>query len=311
VLEQVEKTSSAGVAKRDLLLDVGNTSIKYAWYVYPNNIADLQILRCSLAGLPDLLTELKESAGRCYLGSVKDDEVNQNIAQLCKTAGVKHEQVQTQSKQFGVTNAYAQVSNMGVDRWLAIIGAGALTTNHFIVIDAGTAITCDFVVNEAHLGGWIAPGLRMARQSVVQNTQRVFDNQVLPGSLQAGTDTPDCVAQGALAQLTGMVNQAAQRMRMYIDEAFALKQQKDELSSSKKEETLPPNGQAKRYEKLLSHKFDVFMSGGDAPLLISAISTMQNNLAKQHHLFVNINYVENIVILGLARIAHDKASTNA
>ena len=45
---------------------------------------------------------------------------------------------------------------MGVDRWLAILGAAKLTDKPFAVIDAGTAVTVDFVADGQHLGGRLA-----------------------------------------------------------------------------------------------------------------------------------------------------------
>ena len=252
-----------------LLLDIGNTSIKYAWYGYPDDIADLHILRTSMDSLADLLFD----ATVCYFCSVKSDGVAAEIHQLCGEQGVNCEQIHTQESQFGLRNAYKLHRNMGTDRWLAMLAGGALSHNNYVVIDAGTAITCDFVVNNQHKGGWIAPGLTMARESVVKNTHRVFDNQTLPYKLDVGTDTPDCVALGALAQLTGMLVQAISIMRGY------------------------------------QSKFDVFMSGGDAPLLIDAFSSFQAQLKNSQQLNAPINYLENLVLIGLARIAHQKAST--
>lgn len=261
-----------------LLLDIGNTSIKYAWYVYPNDIADLQVLRTSMDSLPDLLS----LASACFFCSVRRDNTNDLVIQLCMQHSISAEQVQTQTLQFGLSNAYKNESNMGTDRWVAMLAGAALTQNDYIVIDAGTAITCDFVVNNKHQGGWIAPGLSMARQALVKNTQRVFDDQTLPFTLALGTDTPDCVAQGALAQLTGMVVQAISLMQT-------------KLHASTSSEHL---------------KFDVFMSGGDAPLLIGAYSGHQKHLSSFNQSSVNINYIENLVLVGLARIAHENASTS-
>jgi type III pantothenate kinase len=261
-----------------LLLDIGNTGIKYAWYCYPNDIADLQILRTSTESLPDLLA----SATSCLFCSVKGKGTNQQIIKLCQQNNVRVEQAHTLAIQFGLQNAYETISNMGTDRWVAMLAGGALTSNNYLIIDAGTAITCDFVINNQHKGGWIAPGLKMARQAVVRNTQRVFDDQSLPFTLNAGVDTPDCVAQGALAQLTGMIAQAISMMHSTVA---------TQLDTERM-------------------KFDVFMSGGDAPLLIGAYTSYQQTLKFQPVSSININFVENLVLVGLARIAHENAATS-
>lgn len=261
----------------NLLLDIGNTSIKYAWYGYPNDIADLQVLRTSMDSLPDLLS----LASACFYCTVKGDDTSEQVKEMCAQHSISAEQVHTQAIQFGLSNAYTTESNMGADRWVAMLAGAALTQNDYLIIDAGTAITCDFVVNNKHQGGWIAPGLSMARETVVKNTQRVFDDNTLPFTLDLGADTPDCVAQGALAQLTGMIVQAISMMQT-------------KLHATKH------SGYS---------KFDVFMSGGDAPLLISAYSDHQKQLSSFQQSSVNINYIENLVLVGLARIAHENAST--
>ena len=253
-----------------LLLDIGNTSIKYAWYSFPNDIADLQVLRTTI----DSIEELLEQASDCWLCCVVSDDTTGVIKGLCDKVNIECHQSTTHSMQYDVKNAYATPKNMGVDRWMAIIASSYLCDkgqqSNFLVIDAGTAITCDFVVANNHVGGWIAPGLAMARSAVVSNTQRVFDDQHTLHNLDVGTDTPECVSQGALAQLSGMLIQACNVMQSRCN------------------------------------KFDLFISGGDAPLLINVFTQLQNISLRP-----SINYLENLVLIGLARTAHDKMAKNA
>lgn len=252
-----------------LLLDVGNTSIKYAWFGN-QNIADLQVLRTSIDSLPDLLSQ----ASHCFFCSVKALPFNQTIVQMCKQEGLRLTHVETKSSEFGLTNAYNTPNNMGTDRWMAIVAGAALCDqgqlNNYVVIDAGTAITCDFVINNEHHGGWIAPGLQMARESVVAKTSRVFDDTQLLDTLMLGKDTPECVANGALAQLSGMLMQAVFMMR-------------------------------KRCKK-----FEIYISGGDAPILIRSLNQLDNLQCP-----VSINYLENLVLVGLAKIAQEKTTKTA
>jgi type III pantothenate kinase len=247
-----------------LLLDIGNTSIKYSWYRFPESIADLQVLRTTLEGLPELL----EEASTCWLCSVVGNDTSNKISELCKNINIPFQQVRTQKEQFYISNAYSKPENMGADRWMAIIAGSALcdkgNQSHYVAIDAGTAITCDFVVGNKHLGGWIAPGLSMARTAVVTQTKKVFDEVQALDKLTLGNDTPECVAQGALAQLTGMLSQACKIMQTH------------------------------------STKFEIYISGGDAPLLINTF----RELEKGNQVF-NINYVENLVLIGLAKVAHE------
>jgi type III pantothenate kinase len=253
-----------------LLLDIGNTSIKYAWYWFPNAIADLSVLRTSL----DSIATLLEQASSCWLCSVVDSETNRSVSELCDQANIPLHQATTMALQFGIANAYLKPQNMGVDRWMAILAGSALCdkgeTSNFLVIDAGTAITCDFVVANKHLGGWIAPGLTMSRAAVVNQTQKVFDEAQTLHGLTVGANTPQCVAQGALAQLTGMLSQACKIMQ----------------------------ANCKKYE--------IYMSGGDAPIIINASTQLDKGSTP-----VSIYYLENLVLIGLAKIAHENLAKNA
>ena len=117
---------------------------------------------------------------------------------------------------------------MGVDRWLAMIAAVGLfpQKSDFVVVDVGTAITCDVIFLHQHQGGWIAPGLKTLKTSLLSNTEQVFTNDKAQTQhaepIILGTDTPDCVEQGCLAQLNGMVNLACETLNDQTDDFIVL-----------------------------------------------------------------------------------------
>ena len=85
-----------------------------------------------------------------------------------------------------------------------MVAAQEMTEKPFCVIDVGTAITCDFVVDGQHLGGWITPGYHLMQDALVKNTARVFAEEVKPSQLAPGTYTEECVSQGCLAAVNGV-----------------------------------------------------------------------------------------------------------
>ena len=93
---------------------------------------------------------------------------------------------------------------MGVDRWLAMVCAAEKTQKAFFVMDVGTAITVDFVVNGQHLGGWITPGFQVMKQALVNSTKKVYANDEIPTTLTVGNDTEECVATGCYAAVHGV-----------------------------------------------------------------------------------------------------------
>lgn len=74
-----------------------------------------------------------------------------------------------------ITNVYQTPNTLGYDRLAAAVGANAMHPNTpLLVIDAGTAITYDFVSpNNEYVGGNIAPGAAMRFNALHHFTQKL------------------------------------------------------------------------------------------------------------------------------------------
>ncbi len=73
-----------------------------------------------------------------------------------------------------LTNAYADVSKHGTDRWAALIAASDEFSSPLCVISAGTAITLDLVdAGGQHLGGRILPGFQTMRIALLQQAAAI------------------------------------------------------------------------------------------------------------------------------------------
>ncbi len=93
----------------------------------------------------------------------------------------------------GVTIAYTEPHNLGVDRWLALLAAHHYVkqgieqdveqdaaSSSWLIIDAGTAVTVDLMDKGKHLGGMIIPGLQLLRDSFYDKTQIIPSNTSQP-----------------------------------------------------------------------------------------------------------------------------------
>lgn len=97
----------------------------------------------------------------------------------------------------GLTNSYEHIEKMGADRWHAMLGAWADAGEGFVVIDAGSAVTVDYVSgNGRHIGGYILPGLQMMQRSLHLDTARVGFEPSSELSSRPGTSTDQCVNHG-------------------------------------------------------------------------------------------------------------------
>ncbi|MDC8832207.1 type III pantothenate kinase [Alteromonas gilva] len=185
--------------KRQLLVDIGNTCIKYRQLTAAaenvNTVDDLAAL----------IDHIEQTAiDSIYIANVGKPAVEETLSLLCKQQGIEFHSIKTEKDAFGIKNSYHNPQKMGVDRWLAMLGAANLTNKPFAVIDAGTAVTVDFVANGQHLGGWIAPGFHTMKKALLENTTRVFEDNTIPAQLDVANDTEKCVAMGCLASLQGI-----------------------------------------------------------------------------------------------------------
>jgi len=99
-----------------------------------------------------------------------------------------------------VENDYATPETLGKDRLAAIVGAAYLKPNRdILVIDAGTAITYDFITASGHfLGGNIAPGLTLRLRSLHEFTQKLPVVSPKTESPLLGNSTESAILSGAL-----------------------------------------------------------------------------------------------------------------
>ena len=106
----------------------------------------------------------------------------------------------TASTPVPIKNDYSSPSTLGMDRLAAAVGAWSIEPGHdMLVIDAGTAITYDFVsASGVYKGGNIAPGKDLRFKSLHEHTGAlplVEDNGVVP---MLGNDTETAIRSGVL-----------------------------------------------------------------------------------------------------------------
>ncbi|MCJ8275116.1 MAG: type III pantothenate kinase [Psychrosphaera sp.] len=144
--------------------------------------------------------------------SVRHDEAAISLEAKARKVGASLTQVKTSSEAFGVKCAYEKYQTLGIDRWLAVLGAvHEFPNQNVIVVDAGTATTVDFVhSNKVHEGGWIIPGLELMTSSIAEKADKVFDDIDTDYRYGLGKATPEALKFGCLAAQLGVVRQAVE-----------------------------------------------------------------------------------------------------
>ena len=175
-----------------ILLDCGNSSAK-AQYRTDGRLAASFSTRYSGDWGVHLADWLQDRpASHCWLASVLDAGRRQTLdAVLGSRFGEAVTRCRSEAECCGVINGYDEPARLGVDRWLALLGAAALVDGDCVVIDAGSAITLDLLRGDGrHLGGAILPGIHTSLERFRQIFAHIdFDDPRIVVNDEPGSST--------------------------------------------------------------------------------------------------------------------------
>jgi type III pantothenate kinase len=162
-----------------------------------------------------------------------------------------------------IINRYDSPQTLGQDRLAAAVGAKSLCPDeNLLIIDAGSAITYDFVTDKGeYVGGNIAPGLKMRFTMLQRMTKKLplveaEENELIP---LFGKNTRDAIAAGVIRGV-----------------AYEVK------------------GYMRTLREKMPH-FQTFLTGGNAPYVLNNVRTSRNEKRDMH-------YEKHLVLIGLNTI---------
>tara|TARA_B110000858_G_scaffold3502_1_gene4095 strand:+ start:81739 stop:82512 length:774 start_codon:yes stop_codon:yes gene_type:complete len=191
-----------------LELDVGNSRIKWRLLAAEG----LAVTGAGhVSGLEDLqrVTELETAITMARMCSVRGGDVNKQLADWVRGKyGVELVLAVVTQSCGGVTNQYADVSRLGIDRWLAMLAAFKRVGGACVVVDAGTAFTIDLLDAQGlHLGGYILPGLSLMGSSLESTTGIRLTPGFTGRPEVTGHSTDQAVSNGSLSALLALISQ--------------------------------------------------------------------------------------------------------
>ena len=208
--------------ERVLLIDLGNTRIKWAWLSGAGKEPEDAGAARTSDGLANLsFLDSKEAVTGALACNVAGIELGRKLAGLVRERlAVELVFVQARASACGVTAAYANPLNLGADRWAALIGAHALGPTDYCIVDAGSTVTMDLLLADGrHLGGYIAPGREMSLAAMAKGTaelaSRLKDHAGRPQDLAPGTDSAEAMEKGTLAAQLGMIRSGMERLESH------------------------------------------------------------------------------------------------
>lgn len=113
-----------------------------------------------------------------------------------------------------IEHALRDDSTVGQDRLLNALGAFSRAKQACVVVDAGTAMTVDFVDGQGVFqGGAIAPGVRMMLRALHAQTAALpeIDFEPVPGDAPFGKDTREAMRLGVQSAARGVVRTLVER----------------------------------------------------------------------------------------------------
>jgi type III pantothenate kinase len=132
--------------------------------------------------------------------------------------GVDIEFVETQQASHGVKIAYSDPQRLGVDRFVALVGARYHVHTASVIIDCGTAVTLDAITSQGqHLGGLIFPGLQTMRRSLITQTAAIQKGDQLTDLPLFAKDTDEGVSSGTLRAVVAAIDQISFSMAAKLD----------------------------------------------------------------------------------------------
>ena len=166
-----------------------------------------------------IVPQIKSPIKRVRISNVggEEQQIFETVSQLYR---VQPEFARSVSNVAGVKNGYAVPSQLGVDRWLALLAAYNTCRQACIVIDAGTALTIDVVDNEGqHLGGYIVPGFQTCLKSLETGTQELITDLDTGGQpYTLGDNTQLAISNGTVGMLCAFIQDTITQTRSRLND---------------------------------------------------------------------------------------------
>jgi type III pantothenate kinase len=207
-----------------LLIDIGNTRIKWARFAGAQLGRQRAAVHSGWSGADYARKVIGSGRGleRILVSSVAGEQVKRSLTLAARRAGGPvPEFVTSQRSLGGVTNGYLEPWRLGVDRFVASIGAFHLAKGRPVcVVGVGTAMTIDLIDAEGqHRGGAIIPAPTLMVDSLLRNTdgiRRRAQGGARGGDSLFGRSTRAAIVQGSRYAAAALIDRAVGEARTLV-----------------------------------------------------------------------------------------------
>ena len=213
-----------------LAIDIGNTRLKWAQYTAPRPGATLLKHGAVFLETIDSLAETDWhalAAPGSMLGCVVAGEgVKRRVEEQLELWDVEPRWVVSSASACGVTSSYDHPSRLGVDRWVALIGARHRVlaqgpARPTLVVMVGTAVTVDAIDAAGRfLGGLILPGFGLMLRALEMGTAGL--KAPTGEAVDFPTNTSDALMSGGADAIAGAVERMHRKLLAHTGQQPAL-----------------------------------------------------------------------------------------
>lgn len=190
-----------------LAVDAGNSRIKWALHDRNTFVHEGRVALADLGHLEGAWVQMP-AVDAIVVANVAGEAVRAGLQRLFARWKAEPRWVTATAAQCGVVSRYDNPSQLGADRWAALIGARQVVAGSCLVVNAGTAMTVDALSAQGEfLGGIIVPGFDLMHEALAANTAGLSSERGNFASFPR--NTRDAISSGALQALCG----AVERMR--------------------------------------------------------------------------------------------------
>ena len=179
-----------------LYIDLGNTCLKWQLAnhtsIHITGIGELEKFKTFIDE-----HNIEKCFISCSLGSHRQQTLASVQAILPHNILLQHPTVQ--ETMLGLTHSYLDATQLGIDRWLAMLAVWHTERQPSLIIDSGSALTLDAIDNNGqHLGGYILPGIAMHYTNLASVLPAATNTAINHNAWQTdfGHTTYECIENG-------------------------------------------------------------------------------------------------------------------
>lgn len=204
-----------------LLIDAGNTRVKFGWLHCSSGQREasaLALTHAELDRLPAWLATLPALPEQAVGVSVAGPGIAQTLEHTLRQQGTALRWLRSSARAAGIANLYDIPEQLGNDRWVALLGLGGRTSAAAVLASFGTATTVDTLSPQPEAlsdtaglmqderrfeGGVILPGPELMRRSLATGTAGLPYAEGI--SMEFPRNTHAAISSGVAAAQAGAV----------------------------------------------------------------------------------------------------------